>query len=151
MPRRLTAPQVLLGLVGLASLELGVWATIAPRSFYEDFPGGGRAWVSVDGPYNEHLIRDFGGLNLALAIVLLTAAVLGGVVLMRVASAAALAFGLPHLVYHLRHLDVYDTGDQIANSAALMLAIAGPLVALVMTLRTERSPASLSPRADSVH
>ena len=38
----------------------GLWATLSPRSFYDEFPGGGRAWVAADGPYNEHLVRDFG-------------------------------------------------------------------------------------------
>ena len=42
---------------------------VAPKSFYEDFPGAGRVWVAVDGPYNEHLVRDVGSLNLALAFV----------------------------------------------------------------------------------
>ena len=45
-----------------------------PRSFYDDFPGAGRTWVAVDGPYNEHLVRDVGGLNLALAFVAVLAA-----------------------------------------------------------------------------
>ena len=35
--------------------------------FYDDFPGLGRSWVAADGPYNEHLVRDVGALNLALA------------------------------------------------------------------------------------
>ena len=68
------AVRVLLIVLGAVALELGVWATFAPRSFYDDFPGLGRAWVAADGPYNEHLVRDFGGLNLALAVLTLVAA-----------------------------------------------------------------------------
>jgi hypothetical protein len=41
---------------------LAVWALLAPRSFYDDFAGGGRAWVSLLGPYDEHLVRDVGAL-----------------------------------------------------------------------------------------
>lgn len=44
-----------------------------PRSFYDDFPGGGIAWVSVDGPYNEHLIRDIGAWSLGTTVVVLAA------------------------------------------------------------------------------
>jgi hypothetical protein len=140
---RLSVGQVLLGLVGLVSLQLGVWATLAPRSFYDDFPGGGRHWVDVNGPYNEHFIRDFGGLNLALAILLLTAAVIGGPTLIRLGAAAALAFGVPHLIFHLRHTDVYATdSDKVANVVALSLAVGLPLIALVLSLRSGRTETS---------
>ena len=37
-----------------------------PAAFYDDFPGLGRMWVAPDGPYNQHLVRDVGELNLAL-------------------------------------------------------------------------------------
>ena len=47
--------------------------TPSPQSFYDDFPGLGRAWVSVDGPYNEHLVRDVGALNLALLVLFVVA------------------------------------------------------------------------------
>ena len=141
--RRFTLPQVLLGLVGLVSLELGIWATFAPRSFYDDFPGGNGTWVSVNGPYNEHFIRDFGGLNLALAALLLVAAWKGGTTLIRLAAAGALLLGLPHFVYHARHTDVFTTtGDKVANIAALALAVAGPALALLLSVRREPRPAS---------
>ena len=61
-------PVKRIGLVilALSSGPIGLWATFAPKSFYEDFPGGGRHWVQLDGPYNHHLVTDFGALNLAL-------------------------------------------------------------------------------------
>jgi hypothetical protein len=43
-----------------------------------DFPGAGRSWVAPDGPFNEHLARDVGVLNLALAVVTIAAAVEDG-------------------------------------------------------------------------
>jgi hypothetical protein len=64
--------------LGIGNIPVGVWATFVPRSFYDDFPGFGRHWVQVDGPYNEHLVRDFGAVNLALAVVTITAAILCG-------------------------------------------------------------------------
>lgn len=51
--------------LGLTSLIVGLWAQFFPQEFYDHFPGLG-VWVAGDGPYNEHLIRDVGGLNLAL-------------------------------------------------------------------------------------
>jgi hypothetical protein len=65
---------VLVGL-GVPAVVFGAWAAFAPRSFYEDFPGFGQVWVRPDGPFNEHLVRDVGELNLALAFVTLAAVV----------------------------------------------------------------------------
>jgi hypothetical protein len=68
------------GLLLLAATPLfgGIWALILPRSFYVDFPLPGSDWVSTLGPYNEHLIRDYGALNLALTILLVAARTLTG-------------------------------------------------------------------------
>ena len=57
--------QVALVVIAGGTGVVGLWATASPESFYDDFPGMGRVWVAVDGPYNEHLVRDVGGLNLA--------------------------------------------------------------------------------------
>ena len=135
--------RVLLGILGLVSVQLGVWATLAPRSFYDDFPGGGRTWISVDGPYNQHLVRDFGGLNLALALVLIVAVVKGMPMLLRLAAGAALLFSLPHFVYHARHLDAYSGSDQVINMITLGLSVLAPLAVLALTARKVQ-PASVS-------
>src|ERR671921_197368 len=55
--------------IGIAVLALtpalvGIWATVTPRGFYDDFPGGGHSWVSAVGAYDEHLVRDVGALYL---------------------------------------------------------------------------------------
>lgn len=57
-----------LWLLTSTTLVVGAWALLAPASFYRAFPLG-RAWVAVDGPFNEHLLRDVGGLFLALTVV----------------------------------------------------------------------------------
>ncbi len=122
------------GLVLLAAsgLVVGVWALLAPQSFYDDFPGGGRSWVSALPPYNEHLVRDVGGLNLALAVLLAFAAIVLERRLVQAASAAALAYAVPHFVFHLAHLEELSTGDQIAQTVTLALAVAVPLVLLLL-------------------
>jgi len=122
-------PLVLTGLV------VGVWAAFAPRSFYDDFPGAGRVWVAVDGPYNEHLVRDVGALNLALALVAVVAAVTLARAAVLAAAGAWIVYSLPHLVYHLRHLDLYDTGDKVANVTALAGALVLPVIVLAAELR----------------
>lgn len=88
----------------LASLVVGVWAQLAPGPFWEDFPGFGYAWVSVGGPYNEHLVRDVGGLQLAVAVLLLAALLRPTTKLVLVAALSSLAWQAPHAVYHLLHV-----------------------------------------------
>jgi hypothetical protein len=124
--------RVLLIVLGAVALELGVWATLAPRSFYDDFPGLGRMWVAVDGPYNEHLVRDFGGLNLALAVLTFAAALSLSLALVRTAAVAWLVWGVPHLVYHARHLDPFSASDKVLNLGALAGAVAAALVVLAL-------------------
>ena len=121
--------RVALAILALVSVELGVWATFAPRSFFDDYPGLGRHWVSAYGPYNEHLVRDFGALNLALAVVTIAALITLGRPLVIAVAIAWLAWGVPHLVYHLRHLDVFSTGDKVANVVGLA---AVPVLAVVV-------------------
>lgn len=120
-------------------LLVGLWAQGFPRSFYDDFPGMGRVWVAVDGPFNEHLVRDVGGLNLGLAFVAVMALVTGSLMLARVAGGAALLYGLPHLIYHATHLDGYDTTDKIAMLGSLAFAV---LAAILVATPTPQSSAS---------
>ena len=47
-----------LAIIGLVGAEVSAWALIAPKHFYEHFPGGGRQWLTALPPYNEHLPRD---------------------------------------------------------------------------------------------
>ena len=52
--------QLAVAVIAAGSAVIGGWAQLFPRSFYDDFPGLGRAWVAMDGPFNEHLVRDVG-------------------------------------------------------------------------------------------
>ena len=146
MSHRLVA-RVGLGYLAVNALLLGLWAPLAPRSFYDDFPGLGRAWISVDGPYNEHLIRDVGELNLALAVVLIAAFVTLSRQLVNVAAGAALAWGVPHLLYHALHTESLSTADNILNLGALALATAYPLALFYLAARIDHPSPSISPRA----
>lgn len=123
--------RIALVVIAGGSLVVGVWAQGFPRSFYDDFPGMGRVWVAVDGPFNEHLVRDVGGLNLGLAFVAILALLTGSAAVARAAGGAALLFGVPHLVYHATHLDGFDTGDAVAMLTSLAMAALAGLLALV--------------------
>ncbi len=117
---------------------VGFWAAFAPRSFYADFPGAGRHWISPDGPYNQHLVRDVGELSLALLVVMVAALVTLSIPLVRTALVAVIVNGVLHVVYHARHLDPFSSSDGVAVIGSLVLA---PIVAvglLVLTRSTGR-------------
>lgn len=118
-----TVVRIALALLAVVGLQVGLWAAFAPQSFYDDFPGAGRVWVSVDGPYNQHLIRDVGALNLALAVVAIVAFVTLSRAAVLAAGGAWLAYGVPHLVYHLRHLDPLEGADRVAVPVSLFLSV----------------------------
>jgi pimeloyl-ACP methyl ester carboxylesterase len=111
----------------------GIWAALAPRSFYDDFPGLGRSWVSPDGPYNEHLVRDVGDLYLALAIVTVGAAITLGRPFVRAVLVAWFVSGTLHVVYHSRHTEVLETADAVASLFSLAIGPILPLVLFALT------------------
>ncbi len=138
--------QLALVVIAAASGVVGVWAQAFPQSFYDDFPGAGRVWVAVDGPFNEHLVRDVGGLNLGLAFVAVLALVTGSVIAARAAGGAALLYGVPHLAYHAANLDGYESADKVAMLGSLAFAVLAGIAALAAPA-DEGATATSSPRS----
>jgi hypothetical protein len=134
--RRGEARVILVALGGIQFIN-GIWATLAPRSFYDDFPLGIGGWVSALPEYNEHLMRDVGGLFLATGFVLLVAAAHLERRLVRVAVVAYLLFSIPHTIFHLFNLEPYGTGDVIGNVVALTATVVLPLWLLWVAGRDE--------------
>jgi hypothetical protein len=142
--------RVVLVLLAISSAVVGVWAAFAPRSFYVNFPGSGHAWVAPDGPYNEHLVRDVGELNLALTLVTVVALVVMSRTLVLAVAGAWLVYSVPHLVYHLRHLDPFSGGDVVSIPVSLSLAIVGPLLLLIPPRRAGTdAPVAVAARPQS--
>jgi hypothetical protein len=131
------------GLLALALplLPLGIWATVAPKSWFEDFPGGGRHWVSAIGPYNEHLATDVGAFFLAISCLLIFAAIVLELRVVQAALGALLIYSVPHLIYHLTELDAYGTLDKVLNVISLSLLVVVPAVMLWMTRGPRRAAA----------
>lgn len=115
--------RICLVLLAIPDAIVGVWAALFPASFYSAFPGLGRTWVSVDGPFNEHLVRDVGQLNLALCLVLVVAAVRPVPLLVRTAAGASLVVSVPHFVYHVSHLSALPAADAIGEALSLGAAV----------------------------
>jgi hypothetical protein len=124
----------------------GAWALFLPHRFYDAFPLPGHPWVALFPPYNEHLVRDFGGAVLALAVVLGWAACVPHPWLVRGAAAGLLVFSAPHLAYHSAHLGRSHVTEVPAQVASLVLPLVLAGIALAATapprLRTgRRTPA----------
>ena len=129
--------RVALAVLVLVALPVGLWATVSPgRSTTTS--RAAVAWVAVDGPYNEHLVRDFGSAEPRPGAVTIVALVTLARPVVLAAAAAWILYSLPHLVYHLRHLDLYDTTDKVLNVTALTGALVLPVIVLVAELRRPR-------------
>src|SRR4051794_15951757 len=129
---------LLVALGGVQFLD-GLYALFAPRAFYDDFPFG-RGWVSALPAYNEHLVRDVGGLFLATGGLLLIAAVWLERRLVIAALVSWLLFAVPHTVYHLFNLEPLDAGDVVGNVVTLAITVAIPVWLLVLLARPPAAP-----------
>lgn len=124
------------GFLGVVETVVGLWTLLLPRSFYDFVPG-----VNVL-PFNEHLMKDYGAMNLALALITWVAFVRFDVLLARLALGAYLIFAVPHLIYHQTHLDGLTTGEALFNVIALWLAVLLPTLLLVLTRQVAKSSVS---------
>ena len=121
---------------------LAIWILVAPRGFYDNFPGGSAHWVSALPPYNEHLERDFGAASLGLALLAGLAAYWMDRRVIQATALAMLVAGLPHLVYHLTTTEHYSTGDNVASLIGLALDVVLPLGLLYLVSDgAQRAPA----------
>lgn len=125
------------GVLTASASYVGSWASFAPRSFYDDFPGFNRMWVGGDGPYNEHLVRDVGGLYLALAVAGLLALRWREPHVTMLLGAAWAVFSVPHLAYHGHHLGQLDALDAVGN----VVTLGGTLVLALLLLVPARKEA----------
>jgi nucleoside-diphosphate-sugar epimerase len=146
-PRVRLPAAVRLGLWAMAlfSLVIGIQQQFAPRSFYDDFPGFGMSWVAVDGPYNEHLVRDLGVANLAVATIILFAIARPTAGLVRAVAAAMLVAQVPHFIYHAGHLDILPTTlDRVLQTTTLAVILAIPLLVLLRAGGISQEPETSS-------
>jgi hypothetical protein len=111
--------------------SVAVYILLAPRTFYDDFPGWAQ-WVSALPPYNEHLLRDFGSAGLGLAVLAGIAAAWMDRRLVQAAAIALFAGALPHTIYHFTTTESYSTGDNVASLGALVLQTILPLLVLYL-------------------
>jgi hypothetical protein len=126
------SPQIgrlALVLLVVPAATIGLLATFAPHTFYDDFPFLTH-WVDLLPPYNQHLVTDVGGLYLGFAVVLAWAAWTLERTLVRAVCVGWLLTALLHLIFHITHLDHFGTGDAIAEVALLASLLIPPPIAI---------------------
>ena len=121
--------EIRAGLVSLAVpvIVIGGWALIAPRSWYDNFPIDSADWISSLGAYQEHLVRDFGSLYLALGLLLVFAGVVLDRLLVQAVLGASLVFQVPHLIFHAANTEPFSSGQQRDQPGAAGSRAAGHL------------------------
>lgn len=133
--------RVGLGFLTTVQLVVGVWALFFPAKFF------GLEVVGMGMAYNEHLMRDYGAMTLATAVVLGAAAIRMSPWLTRTALVMYLVWAVPHFLVH-----VAMVGHLAPRTAAILLvllglAIVAPAGLLVLALRTGTGEAGrLEPR-----
>lgn len=136
-PVRMTARTWLrAGMVVLVVIEgaVGIWQYFFTRSFYDDFPT-----VSLDPPYNQHLLSDVGGLTLALTVVVAYAAIHLEYRLVSGALIGFVVFAVSHLAFHATHLDGFGTGDAVGVIVPLAVDVVLPVLLLLLARHVHRS------------
>ena len=130
---------------GLFSLALpvvvvGGWALIAPHAFYDDFPIHAAHWISGLGPYQEHLVRDFGSLYLALGLLFVFAAVVLDRLLVTAVLGASLVFQVPHFIFHVANTGPFSTANNAVNLVLLGAGVLLTVMLLGMVSRAGTQP-----------
>ena len=120
----LVATVIIVGVVG-------VWSYFWPLEFYDHFPVVLGEWVSGDGPYNEHLVRDHGAMYLAAGAATAFAMVRPTRVACQLVGIAWTVFGILHFSYHVTHLAHLSTSEAIGQIVVLAVAV---LLALAMLI-----------------
>jgi hypothetical protein len=118
-----------LAFLALVSAVVGGWIMLAPRSFFAS------PWVHLHLPYDEHLLLDYGAMNLAMAVLLGFALWRRAVVVP--ALVVYLVHAVLHFVVHLRFAGHLPAGQ----STPLLIALGALVVVPVVLLwRTRRRP-----------
>ncbi len=118
-------------------LAWGVPALVAPRWFFENFPGGGQRWTAAYPPYNEHLMTDVGAAATTLGVLLAIAAVLADGKVTAVVLVGVIVFSALHLGYHSVRHGLLHGGALALSVASLAAGVLFPAALLWLEYRTK--------------
>jgi hypothetical protein len=123
--------RVGMGVLAAINAWWGVWARLAPRDFFETFPGFGHHWTAAYPPYNEHLVTDLGSTFLTLAFLLVAGALVRSRTARWVVLAGVAVFNGLHLSFHATHPGAMGGLDTAASLTTLVLGVLTPVVLVV--------------------
>ena len=114
-----TIAKVIAGAVGVFLAVFGLWAMLAPKSFFD-------AFAEFD-PYNQHFLQDIGAFQIGLGAVLLLAALRPAVGALAVALVGVGIGSAAHVISHAVGTDLggrpaVDIPFFGASTALLLLA-----------------------------
>jgi hypothetical protein len=118
--------RIVMVLLAVPNLITGLWAIVAPRNWFDNFPGWAPELVAALPPYNEHLATDAGAGLFASGLVMLLAVLRPQREIVITAAVAYLAFALPHFAWHLFNpADALEPAEDTVNAISLALAVVG--------------------------
>lgn len=138
-----------LALTAAIAFFVGGWASFAPASFFDSFPGVLGQWVATDGPYNEHLVRDVGATYLALGAASVAGLAWRSPAVTRVLGLAWTVFGALHLGYHATHLDHLAPDAAVGTVVSLTLSLGLGIVLLIPARDASRREADATTQTDA--
>jgi hypothetical protein len=112
---------------------IGTWQYFFTRSFYDDFPT-----VSLEPPYNQHLLSDVGGLTLAITVMVAYAAIHLEYRLVCGALIGFIVFAVTHVAFHAAHLAGLGVGDAVEVIVVLTVDAIIPVLLLLLAGRVRR-------------
>jgi len=122
-----TLIKTCLAILAFAALSVGLPAAFAPGTFFDDYPFFS-SWVGLLPPYNEHLVTDVGGLYLGFGFLFVWALIKPSRQLILPLCTGWFIAQALHLVFHVGHLEGFDTADAIGQTIGLALMTLIPLI-----------------------
>lgn len=128
-----------LAFLALVQAAVGGWILVAPASFFAN------PWVHLHLPYNEHLLLDYGAMNLAIAVLLVLA--LRRPTLVVPALWVYLVHAALHVAIHVRFMGHLPAGQSalLAGALSALVVVAAALLLLARRDGQARPPVRGAP------
>ena len=127
-----SGPAMVAAATGAGMVALGLWAMIAPQSFFET--------IATFKPYNQHFLQDIGAFEIGLGATLLLAGVMPRLASVTVALVGVGIGGAFHAISHVVGMDL---GGRPATDIPLFTLVAVALLwAGVVSWRRETRSSS---------